>query len=69
MTIETDLADLELKVNELGAQLSALLERTYGSMENFCDQTQLISGHERNLYVNHYLRETLHTIWFLLLQY
>ncbi|CAL5189490.1 unnamed protein product [Lathyrus oleraceus] len=49
VTIETDLADLELKVNELGAQLSALLERTYGSMENFCDQTQLISGHERNL--------------------
>ncbi|CAK8537625.1 unnamed protein product [Lathyrus sativus] len=49
VTIETDLADLELKVNELGARLSALLERNYGSMANFCDQTQLISGHERNL--------------------
>ncbi|CAI8583357.1 unnamed protein product [Vicia faba] len=47
--IEADLANLELKVNELGAQLSALLERNYGSMPNFCDQTQRISGHERNL--------------------
>lgn len=69
MTIEVDLANLELKVNELGARLSTLLERNYGSMPNFCDQTQRISGHERNLYVNHYFRETLHTIWFLLLQY
>ncbi|XP_058759705.1 rho GTPase-activating protein REN1-like isoform X2 [Vicia villosa] len=49
MTIEVDLANLELKVNELGARLSALLERNYGSMPNFCDQTQRISGHERNL--------------------
>ncbi|WJX58003.1 hypothetical protein P8452_43504 [Trifolium repens] len=47
--IETDLANLEWKVNELGLRLNAQLEWNYSSMQSFCDQTQQISSHERNL--------------------
>jgi hypothetical protein len=55
--IETDLANLEWKVNELGLRLNAQLEWNYSSMQSFCDQTQQISSHEGNLYVNHYLTQ------------
>ncbi|KAK2376130.1 rho GTPase-activating protein REN1 [Trifolium repens] len=47
--IETDLANLEWKVNELGLRLNAQLEWNYSSMQSFCDQTQQISSHEGNL--------------------
>ncbi|XP_012568403.1 rho GTPase-activating protein REN1 isoform X2 [Cicer arietinum] len=49
LLIEADLDNLEWKVNELGERLNAQLERNYGSMQNFCDQAQQMSNHERDL--------------------
>ncbi|KAK7275832.1 hypothetical protein RIF29_16957 [Crotalaria pallida] len=47
--IEVDLANLEQKIDELGARLDVQLEQNYGSMLDCVNQIQQISNQERNL--------------------